>query len=282
MPRVADEILRKRIDEWKQRLIDLTRKNGLINYKRTKSKTLEITIPSADQIFRTICIENGSFAFWLPPEVSEKPISSETDESVTDRQKSNSSEIGNAIHSLSNNEQALEAVEKVEEGVVDPAPGAELPTKLDKVLVAGKLDRKTINNTLKNLYRKETEEYRERGIRVLFLAFGMLVWKEENAEESLRSPLLLFSVELKRESAHHPFELFPADEELVINPALAVKLRRDFNIELPPLTDEWDEMNVDEYMASVRNLVYERGWTVEPTVAAANIYLRKAGHVSGS
>lgn len=271
MIQVADEVLRKRIDEWKQRLIDLTRKNGLINYKRTKSSTLEITIPVADQIFHTICIENDSFAFWLPPEESEKP---EIDDAVTDRQMSTSSEVGKAIYSLSDNEQA---VEKKEEGVVDPAHGSELPTELYKVLVSGTLDRKTINNTLKNLYRKETEEYRERGIRVLFLAFGMLVWKEENAEEALRSPLLLFPVELKRESAHHPFELFPADEDLVINPALAVKLRRDFNIELPPLTDEWDEMNIEEYMASVETLVDGRGWTVEPTVALRIFTFEKLG-----
>ncbi|MDU4959072.1 MAG: DUF3320 domain-containing protein [Sporomusaceae bacterium] len=277
MPQIADEILRKRIDEWKQRLIDLTRKNGLINYKRTKSSTLEITLPSADQIFRTICIENNSFAFWLPPEEPEEPLSSETDASDTDRQTSTTSEDGNVMCSSSDNEQALAAGEKIVEGIVASAPGAEFPTELYNVLVAEKLDRKTINNTLKNLYRKETEEYRERGIRVLFLAFGMLVWKEENATESLRSPLLLFPVELKRESAHHPFELFPADEDLVINPALAVKLRREFNIELPPLTEELDEMNVEEYLASVKDLIQERGWAVEPTVALRIFTFEKLG-----
>lgn len=277
MTRVADEILRKRIDEWKQRLIDLTRKNSLLNYKRTKSSTLEITMPEADQIFRTICLENGSFGFWLPPEMPEETPAPETDDSLADGQTITDVVVGDAMPSLPGDEQAIGTIETVGEAAIDSAQSAELSIEIGEVLVAGKLDRKTINNTLKTLYRKETEEYRERGIRVLFLAFGMLKWKEEGTEEYWQSPLLLFPVELRRQSAHHPFELFPVDEDLVINPALAVKLRREFNIELPPLTEDWDEMDVHEYIASVADLVHERGWTVELTVVLRIFTFEKLG-----
>jgi len=68
MAAVVEEMLRKRVDEWKQRLIDLTRKNHLLCYKPTKSSTIEISAPGIEEIFRTVCLESGFYKFWLPSE----------------------------------------------------------------------------------------------------------------------------------------------------------------------------------------------------------------------
>jgi hypothetical protein len=58
----------------------------------------------------------------------------------------------------------------------------------------------------------------------------MLEWKEMEQPEIIKSPILLASVELRRDSVNDPFELWPGDEEIVINAALAVKLGDDFGI----------------------------------------------------
>ncbi len=245
MAPVAEEVLRKRVDEWKQRLIDLTRKNHLLCYRRTKSSTLEISEPGTEEIFRTVCLEGGCFEFWMPPE------------------------------------------EEATEPSTDLPDEAEIPAEFDDTfpleedkegkLVCGRLDRKTISNNLKNLYRKEREEYRERGIRVLFLAFGMLEWMEAGSDEHILSPLLLFPVELKRESAHDPFVLHPVEEDLVLNPALQVKMKRDFNWELPPIPEDWDEMSVSGYLDSVRNQAEEWDWSVQDSVVLRIFTFEKLG-----
>lgn len=49
----------------------------------------------------------------------------------------------------------------------------------------------------------------------------------EEQEEQLSSPLVLIPIELRRESAGHPYALyFVDDEEIVVNPSLTEKLRR--------------------------------------------------------
>ena len=40
-----------RFDSWKNKLLDLGKRNRLINYKETKSSTLRITQPTIEELF---------------------------------------------------------------------------------------------------------------------------------------------------------------------------------------------------------------------------------------
>src|SRR5438876_8882221 len=75
-------------------------------------------------------------------------------------------------------------------------------------------------------------------------------------------PLLLVPAEILRAFANDPFEISAAEEDIVVNPALEVKLRNDFRLELPLLPDDWEETDLDSYLAKVERQVQPRSWGV--------------------
>ena len=71
----------------------------------------------------------------------------------------------------------------------------------------------------------------------------------------------LVPVELRRESPREPYELRRVDEDVVINPALSVRLA-DFGIELPAI--DQDDFDLDAVLAEIDDLVAGRdGWEVQ-------------------
>ncbi|PYR57963.1 MAG: hypothetical protein DMF85_12160 [Acidobacteria bacterium] len=84
--------------------------------------------------------------------------------------------------------------------------------------------------------------------------------------EGVSSPVVLIPVALRRERARTPFQLYPAEEDAAINPALAFKLQHDFGITLPSFDDE-DEEHVYAFLDMVRDLVAEQdNWNVRDAV----------------
>lgn len=221
-------LIMQRINDWKSRLIDLTHRNRLLYYKRTKRGNISISHPDAVTVFNGLVLRGRNLEFWLPPEESE------------------SSEKGPLLNdsSLSRNS-----------------------TSRNGQLVCEGNNRNEIERILKNLHRRSLSDYRERGVRILHAAFGMLVWKEVENSEEIRSPLILVPIELDRESVREPFKISvpPVEEEVVLNPALQVKLQNDFKVELPPLPEEWERDGLSNYFDSVGEATKGLDWKIEST-----------------
>ena len=66
-PNNFSDRINQRINEWKQRLIDLTRRNKLLYFQPGKGPALTIEQPSAETIFDQIYKKEKSWRFWLPP-----------------------------------------------------------------------------------------------------------------------------------------------------------------------------------------------------------------------
>lgn len=64
----AESKTKRKIEDWKQKLIDLTRRNRLLYFKRTKSSTLAISQPDAQTVFERLVIKEANWDFWFPPE----------------------------------------------------------------------------------------------------------------------------------------------------------------------------------------------------------------------
>jgi hypothetical protein len=96
----------------------------------------------------------------------------------------------------------------------------------------------------------------------------MLVWTEKETSEEVRSPLVLVPIELARESFREPFFISvpPVEEEVVLNPALQVKLKAEFKVELPPLPEYLEYQSLTDYFSAVTQIANELGWRVENTV----------------
>ena len=219
----------RRIENWKSRLIDLSRRNNLLYFKPSKRANLSVSNPNTEKIFNRLVLRKRRLEFWSPPE--------ESNEFQGQTSSYNSFPIGN----------------------VGPAANQ---------LVCKGTNKADLEKILKNLNRRSLLDYRERGVRILHAAFGMLVWKEKETCEEVHSPLLFVPIELARASFREPFYISvpPVEEEVVLNPALQVKLKNDFKIELPPLPQYLDYQSLSTYINDVTQMANELGWRVEATV----------------
>ena len=217
-----DELhIHRRIDDWKSRLIDLSKRNNLVYYKKTKRGTLSVSSPSPEVVFNRLVIKHKKMEVYLPP-----------DEDLTTS--------FNSVISYHNS--------------------------LEQLTSLG-LTRRDLENTLKNLLSRSRSDYRERGVRILHAAFGMLSWVDENSEE-VQSPLLLVPIELEKESVKDPFTISvpPVEEEVVLNPALKEKLKKTFQIELPVLPEERTDQTLTIYLYVINQSFEKFGWKVQTSL----------------
>ena len=218
------------IEEWKSRLIDLSRRNRLLYFKHAKKGNLSVSSPDAETVFTKLVHRKRSLEFWMPPE-----------EQGDFQRKTGAANLGILGQS-------------------------QKPTT--NQLVCDGVAREELERMLKKLNRRSLLDYRERGVRILYAAFGMLTWREIAANEEVRSPLVMVPVELSRKSVWEPFTMStpPVEEAVIPNPALQVKLKTDYKIELPPFPENGESSSLTDYFNSVTRVVEKFGWRVEPTL----------------
>ncbi|MCJ2084070.1 DUF3320 domain-containing protein [Methylobacterium sp. J-090] len=130
----------------------------------------------------------------------------------------------------------------------------------------GELDRRLLD-----LYRLARNGFEEGGANILFLAVGFLSWTRKPGEAIHRAPLLLIPVALQRSSVRAGFRLALHDDEIRINPTLLELLREDFRLRLPELEGELPRdasgIDVEGIFRIVRGHVRDlRGWEVVPDI----------------
>src|SRR3989304_1841472 len=218
------------IEEWKSRLIDLSRRNRLLYFIHTKQGNLAVSYPDAETVFNKLVLRKKRLVFWLSPEAQES-FPGQPEGTTLDSLPQFES------HPLTANELEVEEV-----------------------------NRKELERILKKLHRRSLSDYRERGVRILHAAFGMLVWKELATNEEIRSPIIIVPIELARKSVWEPFTVSvpPVEEVAILNPALQVKLKVDYKIELPAFPEN-GESSLTDYFNAVSKSVEMLGWKVEPT-----------------
>jgi very-short-patch-repair endonuclease len=221
----------EQINIWRRQLIDLARSNRLLYFHHTRTSTLEI-LDSPERLAAVVAglVSGTAWRFFSP---------SEEDEEGRD-------DTGNA------------AVKRL---LLAPTgrEGSRLPESNE--LVTSKDSPRELLKTLRTLDRRATQEFMDRGIWVLYLAIGVLRWKDPDFPEEAESPLLLLPVQLHRDSPREPYELKRSEEDVVLNPALAVKLA-EFGVELP--TVEEDELDFLGSLGEIeRAVANQEGWQVQ-------------------
>ncbi len=99
-----------------------------------------------------------------------------------------------------------------------------------------------LDKSLRRIDEQARSTLEEQGVNALFLALGMLHYKEApESAEVFRAPLVLVPVELVRKSARAGYQLKATDDEPLVNPALAEYLRRMHRIMLPELPEATED-----------------------------------------
>jgi very-short-patch-repair endonuclease len=103
----------------------------------------------------------------------------------------------------------------------------------------------------------------EQGVNILYLAFGLLKWFEDDKSDVERfAPLVLLPVRLERSSAADRFHLVSRSEPPSPNLSLQAKMDGEFGLKIKDFSDE-DEVDIIEYLAGVADTVLRKSrWEV--------------------
>jgi hypothetical protein len=184
-----------RVDRWQRKLLDLSLRNPLLNFRSTK-QSVPVLCPDVSLLEDRLAAGAKLRLTSLP---DQNPIGRRDAE--LHRQKTNQElDVEFARQALERNE------------VSCPVVGSEL------------------TNRLTTLYRKVRNDLAEGGSNTLFLAVGFLVWKKKAGDEkAYRAPLLLVPVKLIRNSALSPYHLVHHEDGVRFNATLIQLLKKDFD-----------------------------------------------------
>lgn len=216
------ELINKKVEYWKNQLLDLGKRNKMISFRETKRATLRILEPGFDSLYERLVVKEEELTF-------QKPIDKDSDIRV---------------YSMLSLMDSLSAPVEVRLGDIKPAGTVEESKK-----------------TLKDLRNKARLSLDEQGTNILYLVFGFVEWREKGSKDNwIKSPLILVPVSIALESLNAPYVLKKYEDDLVVNPTLAYLFERDYSITLPEFDS--DEDSLESFMTKMEQLVDVRGWRV--------------------
>jgi very-short-patch-repair endonuclease len=191
-----------RLAKWKSKLLDLTLRNRLLNFKTTKS-TLQFVAPNLAGL--EDALSEGS-------EFKIRPLPGIMDGSDPRSAKVHASKSGRTAL----DDMALAALEN-KEFLACVSQDA-----LDEHLLA--------------IFTAARTGLEEGGANTLFLAVGLLEWTETDKTEAKHlAPILLFPVTLERQSVRSGFRLRRHDDDVIVNPTLLQMLKNSFELRVAGL-----------------------------------------------
>lgn len=191
-----------RLEHWKRKLLDLTKRNRLLNLKPTKTA------------IRMVCPDPALLEDKLADDIKISIIPMES--------------LGVAAGQRS-------------EDVFQAQTGRDFKKEfaanaLDRDQLPADVPEQELRAGLVELYRKASSDLQEGGANTLFLAVGMLRWRvNEKDSQSYRAPLILLPVKLERASAASNPRLSRHGDDPVFNMTLLQMLRQDFELRIPEL-----------------------------------------------
>ncbi len=202
------EAMHRQLEQWRERLLDLTRRQRLLYFTHVRTGSLEIDHPSASDVLALVDADRGT----LVAEGVGLTVSNKTE---------------------------------------DELPGAG-----------------------RRIAQKAQQDFADRGVWTLHLGLGMLQWVDPFDGKPVNSPLILVPVQLTRPASNAPYRVKRAEDAVVVNPALLLKLERDFGVQLPAV-DEFSP-DVAKYLAQVDALVAGRtGWSTSERAVLTNFTFQK-------
>lgn len=213
--RVVDDTPDTRIDSWQRKLLDLTKRNSLLSFK-DRTVAIKLYCPDIGEMEDQLA-DGASFAFLAS---EESPLN--------DSGRSGDMfklQTGNDIH---------------RSYAID---------QLSQQVIIANMSQKRLEHASISLLRKAKNDLEEGGSNTLFLALGMLKWKENPEDDrAYRAPLILIPVQLIRKSARAKIKVKQLpDEQPIFNMTLIEFLMAEYEIDLNQFRESMpeDESGVD-------------------------------------
>jgi transcription elongation GreA/GreB family factor len=229
------------LNELRLRLLDLTGRNRLINFKHTAGKSLQFVHSSIDGTFqRLIADQNSRVAISPLPEPDRSDWVSRGGRLSRPEPKEHAVRVGI--------DPSFELFRRQGRAVAAANSGSQVRT----LFYAEDLGRHS-----RKLEREAKSAIEETGANMLYLVFGMLEFPEAPDSDKLyRAPLVCLPVNMTRvdEGQYSSFYLNYTGEELASNLSLHEKVKRDYGLNLPE-HDSDEESSVEAYLEAVSDAV---------------------------
>ena len=236
-PPAAELDPKDRLARWQRKLLDLSLRNALLNFKAgSKALLLDVAAPDLEDALA----EGQTLKLLQSPEL---------------------------MQGRDPRSQALHEARSLED--LRRAHAADALLRREVFI---RLDGQDLEHRMVELYRGARNALQEGGANTLFLALGFLVWtRPDRPDVRVKAPLLLLPVTLDRRSARSGFTLQPHEDEPRFNPTLVEMLRQDFQLDLGVPTGDLprDESGLDvsglwkRVRAAIKDI---RGWEVSEDV----------------
>lgn len=226
-----------RLARWKSKLLDLTLRNRLINFKPT-NVMLPLRVPDPAHLEDALA-DGQEWKFRPLPQIMQG-----SDPRVAAVAKRRSSE--------------------------DPIEAAARQAMEQKELLAA-VEPKILDSRLYEIFSAARLGLEEGGANTLYLALGFLCWAEdERAEKTHLAPILLVPVTLTRQSVRTGYAIKRHDDETVVNPTLVQLLHENYQLTLrglDPLPTDGNGVDVKKIWQIFRLAVKEiPRWEVKEDV----------------
>lgn len=240
------------LEEMRLRLLDLTGRNRLINFKHSPGKSLQFVHSTIDGVFKRLVEQNNSVDITPLPE----PTKSDWAQKNGRLTKPEPKEWAGRL-SISTSYILEKKASKAGEEVY-----AVSPSDLRTLYYA-----EDLGKHCRKLEREAKSAIEETGANMLYLVAGFLNFPETPGSEKIyQAPLLCIPVSIFKfdEGQYTSFYLKYTGDELSDNLSLREKLKRDFGFNLPEFDPEGDD-SAEQYLNRV-SLAVERqpDWSVKP------------------
>ncbi len=216
-----------RLSRWKAKLLDLTRRNRLLNFKPS-SVMVPLIVPEPAELEGALS-DGLEWKFRAVPQIMDGSDPRQRDLSM------------------------------IRTGI-DPIEAMARDAMRDHELLA-MVDKKKLDSQLYDIYLTVRTNLEEGGANTLYLAIGFLCWTEDDrAERTNLAPILLVPVTLNRVSVRAGFSIVRHDDEAIVSPTLLQMLRENHGIDLKnldPSPSSEKGFDVEKIFARFREAVKE-------------------------
>ena len=230
-----------RLARWQRKLLDLSLRNNLLNFKSGK-KALKLEAPDAGAL-EDLLSDGQTLKLLARPDLMDG--ADPRSQAIYEGREREDLRRAHALDALKRREVFIGvAQDELEPRLVD-------------------------------LYRTARNTLQEGGANTLYIALGFLSWtRDDKAGTKYRAPLILVPVMLHRKSARSGFTLLLHDDEPRFNPTLIEMLRQDFKLDLGVADGELPRddtgLDVQAIWKAVSHSIKDiKGWEVSEDVVLA-------------
>lgn len=222
--------------QWERRLLDLSLKNSLLNFRAEKN-ALHIISSDINETYENLATGDQFFIV----------------EKTADMR---------GVIPLNDNYYAAGSLSALSELLRVELKNRRLRTFSESEEIA---------DVLRYLIKKGKTAEEEAGANVLFLAFGFLKWYEANGNEPKYAPLVLCPVKILRSKGGKGYSVSFTESEMQFNSTLLEFLLREFKIDIRGLDNIASGIKISEILAMVKmEILNMKRWDVLEDVYLAN------------